>query len=59
MRLFVFNISGHLVTVLSEGYKEAGKYSVDFHSRSLPSGVYFYKLQTPGWSDTKKMLLIK
>jgi hypothetical protein len=34
-------------------------YSVDFNGTELSSGVYFYKLESNGFSDIKKMILIK
>jgi hypothetical protein len=39
--------------------KSAGEYSVDFNGANLSSGVYFYKLEVNGMSETKRMLLIK
>ncbi|MFZ2325091.1 MAG: T9SS type A sorting domain-containing protein [Ignavibacteriaceae bacterium] len=36
-----------------------GNHSVGFNASDLPSGVYIYTLQVNGFSDSKKMLLIK
>jgi hypothetical protein len=38
---------------------EAGSYKVEFDAANLPSGIYFYKLQTNTFVQTKKMILIK
>ena len=35
------------------------EYEVDFDGTDLPSGVYFYKLITDNYSETKKMVLLK
>lgn len=55
----VYDVSGQLVSVLAEVYKEPGEYSVSFDGSSLPSGIYFYKLQGNDFSVTKRMILIK
>jgi hypothetical protein len=39
--------------------KEVGYHSVDFTASDLPSGVYFYRIQSGSFIDTKKMLLLK
>jgi hypothetical protein len=57
--LKVFNILGEAVSVLASGRKSAGQYSVDFNAACLPSGIYFYRLETDGYIATKRMILIK
>ena len=39
--------------------KEPGKHEIIFRSDYLPSGIYFYKLETENYSVTKRMILIK
>ena len=43
--LKVFDGFGRLVSELENGMKAAGTHSVVFHTRDLPSGVYFYRLE--------------
>jgi hypothetical protein len=50
---------GEEVIQLVNGEKEAGQHSVEFDAASLPSGVYFYKIQAGSFVETKKMILIK
>lgn len=57
--LKVYNILGNEIVTLVDEYKTAGSYEVKFDAATLPSGVYFYKIQTGSLTDTKKMLLIK
>jgi len=55
----IHNIIGDEVATLVNEKQNAGSYSVDFNAASLPSGVYYYKLFTGNFSETKKMVLIK
>ena len=57
--LKVFDILGKELAILINGTKQAGNYIVDFNSSDLTSGVYFYQLESEGFKDIKKMILIK
>jgi hypothetical protein len=59
VKLTVFNILGQEVITLVDGYKAAGTYEVSFNANSLSSGVYIYRLETPGFVMNKKMNLLK
>jgi hypothetical protein len=55
----VYNVIGQEVATILNEYKNAGSYIVDFNAANLSSGVYFYKLSSTKYSDTKKMILLK
>ncbi len=57
--LEVFNSLGQKVMELVNSQKSAGYHTEIFDATRLSSGVYFYKLTTPSFTDTKRMLLIK
>ncbi len=57
--LEVFNSLGQKVATLVDAQKSAGYHTASFDASQLSSGVYLYKLSTPGFSQTKKMLLVK
>ncbi|RJQ64937.1 MAG: T9SS C-terminal target domain-containing protein [Stygiobacter sp.] len=58
--LKVYDVLGREVATLVDEFKQAGTYVKTLHATSLPSGVYFYKLQTDnGFSETKKLMLMK
>lgn len=59
VKLTVFDVLGREIAVLVDGKKPVGSYSVEFDGNNLPSGVYFYRIETPDFTDTKKMILIK
>lgn len=57
--LKIFNLLGQEVRTLVEGVQDAGYKSVTFDASSLPSGLYFYRLQAGTFNDLKKMLLVR
>jgi len=57
--LKVFDVLGKEVSTLVNENLSAGKFSVDWNTENIPSGMYFYKLTTNNFSLTKKMLLAK
>jgi hypothetical protein len=57
--LSVYDVSGRLVAELVNEYKPAGSYEISFDASGLSSGVYFYTLKTPSFTESKKMLLTK
>lgn len=59
VRLMVYDVLGREVTTLVNTKQSAGSYEVEFDASKLTSGVYFYKLQSGSFTETKKMLLIK
>jgi hypothetical protein len=59
VRLDVHNVLGQKVVTLHDGMQEAGEHKVIWDAREMPSGVYFYRLTAPGYTDTKKMTLLK
>lgn len=59
--LKVYNLLGQEVAVLVNGIREAGKHSIGLNAESLglTSGIYFYKLVSGRFSETRKMILSK
>ncbi|MBN1827482.1 MAG: T9SS type A sorting domain-containing protein [Candidatus Eisenbacteria bacterium] len=60
----VFDVSGRLVRTLVDGQSAAGSHQVvwdgrNARGRSVPSGVYFYRLTAPGVEMTRKMVLLR
>jgi hypothetical protein len=59
VKLTIFDITGKVVATLVDEQLNSGSYTYDFDASNIASGVYFYKLQTDGFTDVKKMLLVK
>jgi hypothetical protein len=57
--LKVYNVSGQMITTLVDQNLVAGSYKYSFNGTDLPSGIYFYKLQSNNHIEMKKMLLLK
>jgi hypothetical protein len=56
--LTIYNVTGQKVTSFS-GTAEAGTVTLDWDASDQASGVYFYKLDTDNFTDTKKMVYLK
>ncbi len=57
--LKVYDILGKEIATLINEELNAGNYTKTFNATNLSSGVYFYKLQTSKFSETKKMILMR
>ena len=59
VRLQVFDIRGRLVRVLADHSHEPGIYTLVFDGHGLPSGAYFYRLETAAGAQTQRMVLVR
>ena len=62
--LEVYNMNGQQVTSLASKGQEAGKYTVqwdgtDLNGHKVSSGIYLYKLETPDFTNIRKMVFLK
>jgi len=57
--LNIFDIFGRKVKTLVDEFKPQGEYNVNFDSKELPSGTYFYQLSLGNLITTKKMIIMK
>ncbi len=62
--IVVFDIMGKVIKVLAKDKYNAGKYEVDWNGTNsmnsqVASGVYFYKIVAGGYTDVKKMIMLK
>lgn len=64
VKLTVFNLLGQETNVLVDQQLPAGSFTASWNGRntsghSVASGIYFYRLETGTYTDTKKMMLLK
>ncbi len=57
--LEVFNAAGQRVAVLAEGRHPSGAHLASWNTSGHASGTYFYRLRFGGFSETRKMILLK
>jgi hypothetical protein len=55
----VYNLEGREIQIIYDGYLTKGIHKFEFDGSDLPSGIYLYKINAPGFSQTKKMILAK
>lgn len=64
VRLVVFNVLGQQVRILADQHFGAGTHDVDWdgadsEGNRVPSGIYYYRIETCDYSQTKEMILVK
>ncbi|MHA2032752.1 MAG: T9SS type A sorting domain-containing protein, partial [Candidatus Kariarchaeaceae archaeon] len=55
----VYDVLGNEITTLVSEEKQTGTYELTWYAEKLPSGIYFYRLQSGSFVETKKMVLLK
>ncbi|RPI19867.1 MAG: T9SS C-terminal target domain-containing protein [Ignavibacteriae bacterium] len=55
----IYDILGREVKQLVNEVQNAGQYNIEWNASDYPSGVYFYRIESGSFSETKKMMLIK
>ncbi|MBN1290258.1 MAG: DUF362 domain-containing protein [Candidatus Latescibacteria bacterium] len=59
VRLEIFNRSGQLVDMLVDGYRDQGSHMATWNTGNFASGTYFYRLRFGGFTETRKMTVLK
>ena len=59
VQLKIYDVLGNEVVTLVNGEKPAGTYEVEFNASGLAGGIYFYRLENPLGSKSKKMIFLK
>jgi hypothetical protein len=59
IRLAIYNTLGQQVAQLFNGHQEAGIHVIRWNAENVASGIYYYRLEADGFSDTRKMMLLK
>jgi len=59
VKVEIYNSKGQYAETLANEYKSAGNHTVIWSAYKYPSGIYFYKLKTSNYTETRKMILLK
>ena len=57
--LKIYDITGRVIKVLVNEFKQRGRYSIDFSASTLSSGIYFYVMTAGGTKEARKMIILK
>jgi hypothetical protein len=59
VKIYIYDMLGKLVDMILDEELKAGSYKLDWSAKELTSGVYFYRLETPEFTQARKMVLLK
>jgi len=59
VKIKIYDILGREIQTLVNQVQEPGSYSIEFNGNTLSSGIYFYRLEINGFSESKKMTILK
>jgi polyhydroxybutyrate depolymerase len=57
--LKIYNLAGQEIETLVFGFQTAGEHQIAWQPKGLPSGIYFYRLQTDQFLETRKLIFQK
>jgi plastocyanin len=55
----VYNLIGEMIATIADENMSAGSYSMVWNAASIPSGVYFYRLNAGQFTQTRKLMVLK
>ncbi|MDZ7766536.1 MAG: T9SS type A sorting domain-containing protein [Melioribacteraceae bacterium] len=55
----MYDILGREIITLVNQFQNAGRYTIDFNADGLSSGIYFYRLISDQFSETRKLILLR
>jgi hypothetical protein len=58
-KIIIYDVLGREVTKLVNENLKRGTYEADWDAANFSSGIYFYRLESDGYAETKKMILMK
>lgn len=59
VNVIVYDLTGRVIDILVNQKLEPGNYEYLLNAENYPSGIYFYRLNTEYFTDTRKMVLVK
>ncbi len=59
VNISVYNIHGRKIATLVDGDKKSGHHTIQFDTKDMSAGTYFYTMQAGSFKETRKMTLLK
>ncbi|MGE5457699.1 MAG: T9SS type A sorting domain-containing protein, partial [Methanococcaceae archaeon] len=57
--IFIYDLLGRVISKLLDEEKPAGEYKITWNASACPSGIYFIRMQTGQFSQSRKIILMK
>jgi Leucine-rich repeat (LRR) protein len=58
-KICLYSLNGRLLSTLFDSFKKAGKHTINWNSAKFGSGIYFFNLNSNGYSVTKIFTILK
>ena len=59
VKLTITDAIGKTVLVLLDDSQAKGKHKISFQTNSLQAGMYFFRLESENWAETKRLMIVK
>ncbi|HEX2788718.1 MAG TPA: zinc-dependent metalloprotease [Ignavibacteria bacterium] len=59
VKISIYDINGREIATLVNNQMNPGSYTADWNATNISSGIYFYRMTTDKFVETRKMMLIK
>jgi hypothetical protein len=59
VKIEIFNLLGQRVDIILDTFLPSGYYIINYNASDLPSGIYLYRLESDGFNEIKRMVLLK
>lgn len=59
VRISIYDVLGREIKTILSGLQKAGQHKLKLSGENLPSGIYFYKLESESFTGTKKMIILR
>lgn len=59
VQIAIYNMTGQVIELLVDQVMNTGLHTVQWDAASVPSGIYFYSIRTPEYSQVRKCMLMK
>ncbi|MCB0732449.1 MAG: T9SS type A sorting domain-containing protein [Ignavibacteriae bacterium] len=58
-KIYLYDILGREIMILVDEFKSVGNYEIKVNAEYLSNGIYFYRIISGHYSETKKMIVVK
>ncbi len=59
VKIYLYDLLGNKIKIIENSFKTMGQHKVELNSNNLSTGIYFYKMETNRFQDSKKLIILK